>query len=98
MQENGGRGLPKSSGTGQSRAVLVPWNRGAVNGCPHPADQQVRSVYYLLCGACKQVRLVSYCNYSKECHPDCALAAVCVQEARARYHAAVPLQVESGLQ
>lgn len=66
--------------------------------CPHPADQQVRSVYYLLCGACKAVRLVNYCNYPQECHPECTLAAVCVQPARSKYHAQVPRQVEPGLQ
>lgn len=69
-----------------------------MSACTHPADQQARSVYYLLCGACKAVRLVSYCNYAQECHPECTLAPVCVQEARARYHAAVPLEVDPGLQ
>jgi hypothetical protein len=69
-----------------------------VNVCPHPAEQQVRTIYYLLCGACKQVRLVNYCNYSADCHAQCTLAAVCVQPARAKFHAAVPLEVEPGLQ
>ena len=69
-----------------------------MNACTHPEEQQVRSVYYLLCGACKAVRLVSYCNYAQECHPQCTLAAVCVQPARARYHAAVPLEVDPSLQ
>ncbi len=32
--------------------------------CLHPDDQAVRTVYYLMCGACKQIRMVSYCNYS----------------------------------
>jgi hypothetical protein len=68
-----------------------------MSACPHPDDQQVRSVYYLMCGACKQVRLVTYCNYPEECHPRCTLAAVCVQPARARYHAAVPLEVAPAL-
>lgn len=70
----------------------------AMSACTHPADQQARSVYYLLCGACKAVRLVSYCNYAQECHPECTLAPVCVQEGRARYHATVPLEVDPGLQ
>lgn len=61
--------------------------------CPHPDDQVVRTVYYLMCGACKQVRMVSYCNYSDDCHPKCTLARVCVQPARAKFHAAVPLEV-----
>jgi len=69
-----------------------------MSACTHPADQQVRTIYYLLCGACKQVRLVNYCNYAVDCHPACTLAAVCVQPARAKFHAAVPLQVEPGLQ
>ena len=68
-----------------------------MNDCAHPADQQVRTVYYLLCGACKQVRLVSYCNYPQDCHPQCALAPVCVQEARSRHHAQVPLAVPPDL-
>jgi hypothetical protein len=45
-----------------------------MNPCPHPGDQQVRTVYYLMCGACKQIRLVTYCNYATECHPECTLA------------------------
>lgn len=65
--------------------------------CPHPADQQVRTVYYLMCGVCKKIRIVTYCTYPTECHPQCTLAAVCVQPARARYHAAVPLAVEPEL-
>jgi len=65
--------------------------------CLHPDDQAVRTVYYLMCGACKQIRMVSYCNYSDECHPKCTLAPVCVQPARAKYHAAVPLQVPAEL-
>jgi len=65
----------------------------AVNACAHPDDQIVRTVYYLMCGACKQIRMVSYCNYSDDCHPKCTLAPVCVQPARAKYHAAVPLEV-----
>lgn len=69
-----------------------------MNACPHPAEQQQRTVYYLICGACKQVRVVYYCNYAAECHPQCTLASVCVQEARAKFHAAVPLAVEPGLQ
>ncbi|MFQ5696453.1 MAG: hypothetical protein ACE5HB_10730 [Terriglobia bacterium] len=69
-----------------------------MSNCPHPPEQQVRTVYYVLCGACKSVRQGSYCNYAKECHPDCALPAVCVQPARARYHSQVPLQVDFGLQ
>ena len=69
-----------------------------MNACAHPAEQQQRSIYYLICGACKQVRLVYFCNYAAECHPACALAPVCVQPARAKFHAAVPLQVEPGLQ
>lgn len=69
-----------------------------MNACPHPEDQQVRTVYYLMCGACKAVRLVNYCNYAQDCHPACTLAAVCVQEARSHYHASVPLQVEPSLQ
>jgi len=68
-----------------------------MTACPHPDDQQVRSVYYLLCGACKLIRLVSYCNYAVDCHPDCALAPVCVQSARQKFHAAVPLAVEPAL-
>ena len=69
-----------------------------MNACAHPAEQQQRTIYYLICGACQRVRVVSYCNYAAECHPECALAAVCVQEARKTFHAAVPLQVEPGLQ
>lgn len=68
-----------------------------MNACPHPDDQQVRTVYYLMCGVCKTVRLVTYCNYSVACHPECALAAVCVQPARAKYHAQIPLAVEPAL-
>jgi hypothetical protein len=66
-----------------------------VNACSHPSEQQVRSVYYVLCGLCKTVLLVSYCNYAQECHPHCSLPGVCLQSARERYHAAVPLQVPS---
>jgi hypothetical protein len=69
-----------------------------MSACAHPAEQQQRTIYYLICGACKQVRLVYFCNYPTECHPQCTLAPVCIQEARAHYHAAVPLQVEPGLQ
>lgn len=69
-----------------------------MNACPHPAEQQVRTVYYLICGACKAIRLVSFCNYAQECHAECTLPAVCVQEARARYHAQVPLQIDPELQ
>jgi hypothetical protein len=61
--------------------------------CSHPNDQQVRTVYYLMCGVCKQIRLVTYCAYPTECHPQCTLAPVCVQPARARHHAGVPLEV-----
>jgi hypothetical protein len=61
--------------------------------CPHPDDQQVRTVYYLLCGLCKKIRLVTYCTYPAECHPECTLARVCVQPARERHHAQVPLEV-----
>lgn len=68
-----------------------------MSACPHPDDQQVRTVYYLMCGACKNIRLVSYCIYATECHPKCTLAPVCVQSARARYHAAVPLEVAPAL-
>ena len=64
-----------------------------VNACPHPDEQAVRTVYYLMCGACKRVRLVSYCNYAEDCHPKCTLAPVCIQPARAKYHAAVALEV-----
>lgn len=49
-----------------------------MNACAHPAEQQQRTIYYLICGACQQVRLVAYCNYAAECHPECALAPVCV--------------------
>ena len=70
---------------------------GAMNACPHPDDQQVRTVYYLMCGACKTVRLVTYCNYPVDCHPKCALAAVCVQPARDKFHSAVPLAVRPEL-
>lgn len=65
--------------------------------CPHPGDQQGRTVYYLMCGACKEIRLVTYCNYATECHARCTLAAVCVQPARQRHHAKVPLQVPPDL-
>ena len=65
-----------------------------MNACPHPDHQQVRTVYYLMCSACKKVRGVYYCNYASECHSACTLASVCMQEARARYHAAVPLAVD----
>ena len=68
-----------------------------MNACPHPDDQQVRTVYYLMCGACKTVRLVTFCNYPIDCHAKCALAPVCVQAARAKYHAQVPLEVEPAL-
>jgi hypothetical protein len=68
-----------------------------MSACPHPADQERRTVYYLLCAACNTVRIVTYCNYAQECHPKCTLAAVCVQPARSRYHANVPLQVEPPL-
>lgn len=68
-----------------------------MNACPHPDEQQVRTVYYLLCGACKAIRLVSYCNYPVDCHAKCTLAAVCIQPARANYHAQVPLAVEPEL-
>lgn len=70
---------------------------GTMSSCPHPDDQQVRTVYYLMCSACQQVRLVNYCNYPTECHPKCTLAGVCVQEARGRYHADVPVEVDSSL-
>jgi len=68
-----------------------------MNACPHPADQQVRTVYYLMCGACKTIRMVTYCNYPVDCHAKCALAPVCVQPARAKYHAQVPLEVDPAL-
>jgi len=68
-----------------------------MNACPHPDDQQVRTVYYLMCSACKTIRLVSYCAYPAECHPKCTLEPVCVQPARERYHARVPLAVEPAL-
>jgi hypothetical protein len=68
-----------------------------MNACLHPDELQVRTVYYLLCGACKAIRLVTYCNYPVDCHAKCALAAVCVQPAREKYHAQVPLAVEPGL-
>ncbi len=68
-----------------------------MNACPHPDDQQVRTVYYLMCGACKTIRIVTYCAYPTECHPQCTLASVCVQTARATYHAAVPLAVDPAL-
>jgi len=68
-----------------------------MSACPHPDDQAVRTVYYLMCGACKQVRVVSYCNYSTECHPECQLAPVCVQPARQKYHSGVPLDVPPDL-
>jgi len=62
--------------------------------CTHPADQEQRTIYYLLCGACNTVRIVTYCNFAQECHPQCSVAPVCVQPARQRYHAEVPLAVE----
>lgn len=65
--------------------------------CPHPADQERRSVYYVLCAACNRVRIVTYCNYARECHAHCTLAAVCVQPARARYFAHLPIEVEPAL-
>ncbi|MFQ5817522.1 MAG: hypothetical protein ACE5H2_06150 [Terriglobia bacterium] len=65
--------------------------------CAHPAAQERRSVYYLLCGACTAVRIVTYCNYSQDCHPQCSLADVCVQPARNRYHASIPLRVDPAL-
>jgi len=68
-----------------------------MTACPHPADQERRTVYYLLCAACNTVRIVTYCNYAQECHPKCTLAAVCVQPARNRYHASITLQVEPAL-
>ena len=73
------------------------YNARAMNACPHPDDQQVRTVYYLMCGACKTIRLVSYCTYPAECHPKCTLAPMCVQPARSRYHEQVPLAVEPAL-
>lgn len=69
-----------------------------MNDCLHAAEQRVRTVYYLMCGACKKVLVVTYCNYPVECHPKCALAAVCVQPARERHHAQVPLEVSAELQ
>jgi hypothetical protein len=68
-----------------------------MTACPHPAEQERRSIYYLLCGACNSVRIVTYCNYAQECHPQCSLAGVCVQPARNRYHAHIPLRVEPSL-
>lgn len=68
-----------------------------MNACPHPEEQQVRTVYYLMCGACKAVRLVTYCNYPNECHRQCTLAPVCLQSAREKFHAAVPLAVDPAL-
>jgi len=65
--------------------------------CTHPAEQERRTIYYLLCAACNTVRIVTYCNYAQECHPNCTLASVCVQAARNRYHARVPLAVEQAL-
>lgn len=65
--------------------------------CAHPAAQERRSVYYILCAACNTVRIVTYCNYSQECHPQCSLAEVCVQPARNRYHASVSLRVAPAL-
>ncbi len=64
-----------------------------MNACPHPNDQQVRTVYYLMCGACKTIRLVTYCAYPVECHPQCTLGGVCIQPAREKYHSSVPLEV-----
>ena len=50
-------------------------------------------------GADKHLVGVTYfCNYPAECHPQCTLAAFCIQEARAKHHAGVSLQVEPGLQ
>jgi hypothetical protein len=66
-------------------------------GCIHRSDQQVRTVYYVQCGACGELLLVNYCNYSIDCHPSCVLAPVCVQPARQRYHAHVPLAVPRDL-
>ena len=66
-------------------------------GCTHRSDQQVRTVYYVLCGACGDLLLVSTCNYSVDCHPSCTLAPVCVQPARQRYHAQIPLIVPRDL-
>lgn len=65
--------------------------------CSHPPDQERRTVYYLVCAACNTVRLVTSCNYAQECHPQCTLAAVCIQPVRSRYHARVPLAVEPRL-
>ena len=31
-----------------------------VTSCSHPAGQQVRTVYYVLCGGCEKILLVSY--------------------------------------
>ena len=64
-----------------------------VTSCSHPAGQQVRTVYYVLCSGCEKTLLVSYCNYPAECHPRCTLAPVCVQAARQNYHAQVRLEV-----
>lgn len=69
-----------------------------MNACAHPADQQVRTIYYLMCGACKAIRLVTYCNYSTDCHRECTLAPFCIQPARSKYHDNVTLAVEPGLQ
>ncbi len=65
--------------------------------CRHPAEQRVRTVYYTMCGACKKILMVTFCNYASECHPDCALAAACVQNARQSYHAEVALAVPPDL-
>jgi hypothetical protein len=66
-------------------------------GCMHRSDQQVRTVYYVQCSACGDLLLVSTCNYSVDCHPSCALAPICIQGARQRYHAQVPLAVPRDL-
>lgn len=68
-----------------------------VTSCSHPAGQQVRTVYYVLCGGCEKILLVSYCNYPTDCHPRCTLAPVCVQAARQNYHAQIPLEVPPNL-
>lgn len=65
--------------------------------CTHPEEQQARTVYYLMCGGCKAIRLVTYCNYPTECHSKCGLAPVCVQPAREKFHAAVSLAVDATL-
>ena len=65
--------------------------------CQHPDDQIIRSIYYTLCGACKQVLIVTYCNYARDCHPDCTVASACVQDAREKHHADVTLMVPAEL-